>query len=111
MNYKAAAPFLGVLLFACGAETDASTQTPEAGTASPQPTTPAPENVFSVEDVSSTEAAKLLAGENPPIVLDIRTPREFEAGHIEGAKHIDFIGEDFAEGIAALDKTKTYLIH
>lgn len=29
-----------------------------------------------------------LAGSEPPLVIDVRTPREWKAGHIEGAKHI-----------------------
>ena len=45
------------------------------------------------------------------VVLDVRTPAEFAAGHLPGAKNIDIEGPDFASGIAALDKTATYAVY
>jgi phage shock protein E len=44
-------------------------------------------------------------------VIDVRTPEEFAAGHIEGAKNIDFNGPDFATKLAALDKSKPVVVH
>lgn len=44
-------------------------------------------------------------------ILDVRTPSEFMAGHIEGAINIDVEGELFESGIANLDKSKTYAIY
>jgi rhodanese-related sulfurtransferase len=71
----------------------------------PAPSSPAPKNI-SVED-----AAHLLKEDPKIIVLDVRTPDEFKAGHIPGAKNLDFFGDDFAKQVAALDKSKTYLVH
>jgi phage shock protein E len=45
------------------------------------------------------------------VVLDVRTPKEFAAGHIPGAVNIDWNAADFASKAAALDKSKTYLVH
>jgi len=45
------------------------------------------------------------------VVLDVRTPKEYKAGHIPGAKLIDIGAADFEESIAKLDKSKTYLVH
>lgn len=45
------------------------------------------------------------------VVLDVRTPKEFAAGHIAGATNIDWNAPDFAKKVAALDKSKTYLVH
>ena len=45
------------------------------------------------------------------VVLDVRTPKEFAAGHIPGAVNIDVNGPDFQEKIAKLEKDKTYLVH
>jgi phage shock protein E len=45
------------------------------------------------------------------VVLDVRTPKEFTAGHIPGATNIDWNGADFAKRAATLDKSKTYLVH
>ena len=45
------------------------------------------------------------------VVLDVRTPEEYGAGHIPGAKLVDFKAKDFTEQLGKLDKTKTYLVH
>ncbi len=45
------------------------------------------------------------------VVLDVRTPAEFMAGHIQGAINIDVEGAQFDSEIARLDKTKTYAIY
>jgi rhodanese-related sulfurtransferase len=49
---------------------------------------------------------------NPNAVLiDVRTPAEFEAGHIPGAKIIDFYASDFKTTIEQLDRTKSYYLY
>ena len=45
------------------------------------------------------------------MVLDVRTPKEFEAGHIPGAVNIDVNSPEFDKKVAELDKDKTYLVH
>jgi rhodanese-related sulfurtransferase len=45
------------------------------------------------------------------VVLDVRTPKEFAAGHIPGAVNVDWNAADFAAKASALDKSKTYLVH
>ncbi|MHA3770357.1 rhodanese-like domain-containing protein [Verrucomicrobiota bacterium sgz303538] len=63
------------------------------------------------KNVTPDEAEKLLKSQKDVVVLDVRTPDEFEAGHIAGAKNVDFQSDDFAQKIAQLDKNKTYLVH
>ena len=45
-------------------------------------------DVRAVQDVSSREALELVSEAIPPLVLDVRTDEEFQAGHIAGAVHI-----------------------
>ena len=45
------------------------------------------------------------------ITLDVRTPGEFNEGHIEGALLIDFQSGNFEAEIASLDKSKTYAVY
>ena len=45
------------------------------------------------------------------VVLDVRTKKEFNAGHIPGAVNIDWNSPDFDRQIRALDRDKTYLVH
>ncbi len=45
------------------------------------------------------------------ITLDVRTPGEFNEGHIEGAQLIDFQSGNFKNEIASLDKDQTYAVY
>lgn len=40
------------------------------------------------------------------ILIDVRTPQEYEAGHLEEALNVDWFKPDFAEQILALDADK-----
>jgi rhodanese-related sulfurtransferase len=62
------------------------------------------------KNVDVAEFEKLRA-DKKNIVLDVRTQKEFQAGHIPGAVHIDVNAPDFSEKIAGLEKNKTYLVH
>ena len=44
-------------------------------------------------------------------VLDVRTADEFKDGHIPGAVNLDVLDAGFEKQAAALDKSKTYLVH
>ena len=48
---------------------------------------------------------------NKVVVLDVRTKKEYQGGHIPGSILIDFNADDFEEQVAKLDKDKTYLVH
>ena len=48
-----------------------------------------------VTHVNAEDAAKLIQA-GKVTVLDVRTPDEFNEGHIKGAKNIDFNSADFA---------------
>jgi len=50
-------------------------------------------------------------GNSQFIVLDVRTPEEFKAGHIEGAVNVDFNARTFREEIEKLGRGKTYLVY
>ena len=44
------------------------------------------------------------------VLLDVRRPDEFAAGHLPGAVNIDVTSPDFARRVAALEKTRpTYV--
>ncbi|MFC1900396.1 rhodanese-like domain-containing protein [Chloroflexota bacterium] len=67
-----------------------------------------------IEDVTAQEAYALIEEnlDNPDfIIIDIRTPEEYDEGHLEGARNIDFYEPDFAEQIDILDKDNSYLVY
>jgi rhodanese-related sulfurtransferase len=71
-------------------------------------------HVEAVQTVNSTEAEKMIQSNinNPEfIILDVRTPGEFESGHIGGAINIDYNADDFETKISQIDKTKIYLVY
>lgn len=45
------------------------------------------------------------------VVVDVRTPSEFAAGHIDQAVNIDFENFSFASEVKKLDTTKTYFVY
>ena len=59
------------------------------------------------ETSSSLEVAEFAEMINDPsekVILDVRTPEEFNEGHIRYAKLINFYDEDFKQQIGQLDK-------
>jgi rhodanese-related sulfurtransferase len=62
------------------------------------------------KNLSVDEFARM-AADKQNVILDVRTPGEFSAGHIAGAVNLDYNAPDFQEKAAALDKSKTYLVH
>lgn len=46
------------------------------------------------------------------IILDVRTPGEYQEEHLAGAQHLDFLNtKAFDEGIKQLDKSHTYYVY
>ena len=81
-----------------------------AGSAKPIPDEPKEAAVAEVRRLDPPEAAVLVqAGE--VVVLDVRTPEEFAAGHLAGAINVDFKRDDFASRLSELDRGRTYLVY
>ncbi len=67
-----------------------------------------------IEDITPQEAFTLIQNnQNNPdfVIIDVRTPQEFVAEHIENATNMDFYSEAFRDTLNTLDKNKTYLIY
>ncbi len=67
-----------------------------------------------VQHLTALEAKQLIdrnAGKTDFVVLDIRTPKEFKAGHIPGAIMLDYYSPGFKKGLQQLDRSKRYLIY
>ena len=82
--------FVGVLALvsACGEDDSSSSGEPSAG-----------------------QEAASAALEQDAVVIDVRTPEEYDAGHIEGAQLLDIQSADFAAGMAELDADQTYVVY
>jgi rhodanese-related sulfurtransferase len=69
-----------------------------------------PPAVKPYKDIGPGEFDKLRK-EKDAVVLDVRTKKEYEGGHITGAVNIDWNSPDFEKKVTELDKSKTYLVH
>lgn len=45
------------------------------------------------------------------VIIDVRTPEEFNQEHIKNAANIDYYSDNFKEDLNKLDKSKIYVIH
>lgn len=95
------APLSAALLLAASAVSHAQTQPSTAPAAQAAPAIPI---------ASVAEVQKLLA-QPQVVVLDVRTPEEFAAGHLSQAQNLDFRAPDFAARAAQLDPKKTYVLY
>ncbi len=45
------------------------------------------------------------------VIVDVRTPEEFDDGRIDNAINIDVKSDDFTDSISSLDKSKVYFLY
>ena len=65
-----------------------------------------------VNHVDAIAASQLLSSKPEMVVLDVRTPEEYAAGHIPGkVVNVDFKAADFKTKAAELDRETPYLVH
>jgi rhodanese-related sulfurtransferase len=61
------------------------------------------------ELVAASEVTTALA--DGAVVVDVRSPSEFAAGHLADALNIDLRSDDFEAKVGALDKGRTYVVY
>jgi rhodanese-related sulfurtransferase len=63
-----------------------------------------------VETLDAASAVETIeAGDHT--VIDVRTPAEYAAGHVEGAENIDVTAATFEEEVERLDKSEEYVVY
>jgi len=50
-------------------------------------------------------------GKKDLVILDVRTPGEYAAGHVKGSINLDFWAEGFADSVRKLDRHALYLVY
>lgn len=64
------------------------------------------------ETLLSPKEAQTELKETPQmVILDVRTPREYNNGHLKDAKLVDFYQDDFKQQIAKLPQGQPYLVY
>ncbi len=64
-----------------------------------------------VPNIGSEEFARLMREEKDAVILDVRTPGEFAAGHIPNAVNIDMMDPQFQQKLDSLDRGKPMLLY
>jgi rhodanese-related sulfurtransferase len=62
-------------------------------------------------DLNGIEFKNQFEKEENKILLDVRTPAEFQSGSIPKSVNIDFMAADFIIKAEKLDKSKTYFLY
>lgn len=60
--------------------------------------------------VEKAKVQEIIAQEDP-FILDVRTPDEFNGGHIENAVNINFYDSNFDAEVEKLEKNKTIVVY
>lgn len=61
--------------------------------------------------LSAIEFSKKITDIPTVTIIDVRSPEEFEGGHIQNAQNINWNGNDFDKQISILDKSKPVLVY
>ncbi len=69
------------------------------------------ETNMAVEKIEVTAAKDYVAQHDNAVIMDVRTPVEYDMSHITGAMNVNVQDDDFESMVAGLDKDKTYLVH
>jgi thioredoxin 1 len=71
------------------------------------------------EDPADTDVAKIdvngareyVGSSDDAVIMDVRTPAEYEMSHIPDAINLNVQDDAFAEMVADLDRNDTYIVH
>jgi rhodanese-related sulfurtransferase len=62
-----------------------------------------------IKSLSAAEFSNRLTDQ--AVLLDVRTPQEFEGGYIPGAINLDFKAADFEARLDSLDRSRDYMLY
>ena len=62
-------------------------------------------------DLDHFDFAKALGKEADPVILDVRTPKEFDEGHIPGAENYDISHPEFPRWLQRLPRGVAYFVY
>ncbi len=64
-----------------------------------------------VTGIEVNAAKDFVAHHENAVIMDVRTPVEYEMSHITGAVNVNVQDESFEDMVVALDPNKTYIVH
>jgi rhodanese-related sulfurtransferase len=70
-----------------------------------------PTDFQELDPAAARQLIEAQRGQDNFVILDVRTPREYQAERIAGSINIDFRSPTFRDEIARLDRGATYLLY
>ena len=64
-----------------------------------------------VAAIKVNAAKDFVASHEDAVIMDVRTPVEYESSHITGAVNVSVQDESFEDMVNGLDRNKTYIVH
>ena len=64
-----------------------------------------------LHNVTPEEFDQIIREHPEYIILDVRTPAEYQEFHLKGARSMDYLGPDFLDQLDALSPDDTYLVY
>jgi rhodanese-related sulfurtransferase len=64
-----------------------------------------------VQNVNEVQAREIIASRSDIVIVDVRTPDEYNAGRIPGAVLINVSDPSFASLVDKLERSRTYLVY
>ena len=61
--------------------------------------------------LNANEFEKKMAATKTKTILDVRTPAEFNEGHLANAKNIDYYKDDFKQQVSKLDRNQPVFVY
>ena len=65
----------------------------------------------SVTTIEANVAKDFVGRHENAVIMDVRTPVEYEMSHITGSVNVNVQDESFEDMVVALDPNKTYIVH
>jgi len=62
-------------------------------------------------NISTGDAYALIQNSSKIVIIDVRTPLEYQSGHLDGAINLDYYSDGFLNNLTSLDKNSTYIIY
>ena len=63
------------------------------------------------EPVEALQFSEMLTNSPVSVLLDVRTPAEYQEGHIKGAVNMDYYEDDFEAKLDNLNKETSYFVY
>jgi rhodanese-related sulfurtransferase len=67
--------------------------------------------MYKMENLSALEFSNKILNDHLAVIIDVRTPEEYNEGHIPTSRLIDIYSPKFPQKISELDKSKNYYIY